>query len=576
MYKQVIVCFFLSWIFPVIANAQSYIPSHLADSILKERGEVVIGFPLQDSLILHQLSKEISIDNIKDGEVFAYANKKGFDWFSNLNIPFRILTPPSMLIPPDELRSGAFGKDDKGRTIWNFYPSWDEYLSLMEGFASAYPDICKLDTIGYSTQGRILLAVKISDNVAGDDPEPQFLYTSSIHGDETAGYVLMLHLIDYLLQGYGANPEITQMINKTEIFINPLANPDGTYHGGNNSVYGAIRFNANNIDINRNFPDPEDGPHPDGNDWQVETEAFMEYAENHHFIMSANFHGGAEVFNYPWDTWSKLHADDAWWQLTGREWADTVHQHAPPGYFDDLQNGITNGYAWYTISGGRQDYMNYWHACREVTLEISNTKLLPTSQLLNWWEYNYRSFLNYIRQAGYGFAGFVTDTVTGTPLEAKVFIFGHDKDGSTVYSRLPDGFYSRPVYEGTWGVTFSAEGYYSKYVEVPVTNWNLTNIDVQLRPLNFSAGDDQTGNPVLYPNPCQGIAKMYLSSAVQGSIEVRLYDLRGKLLRVENRKPDTKELNFIQLDYSDLPDGIYLLMVNDKSYTYTVKMVIQR
>ena len=65
----------------------------------------------------------------------------------------------------------------------------------------------------------------------------------------------------------------------------------------------------------------------------------------------------------------------------------------------DYDNGITNGYAWYEVNGGRQDYMNYFRHCREVTIEISNTKLLPASQLVAHWNYNYRSLLNYIDQS---------------------------------------------------------------------------------------------------------------------------------------------------------------------------------
>ena len=46
----------------------------------------------------------------------------------------------------------------------------------------------------------------------------------------------MLHLIDYLLTNYGTDTRVTNMINNMVIWINPLANPDGTYHGGNNTV----------------------------------------------------------------------------------------------------------------------------------------------------------------------------------------------------------------------------------------------------------------------------------------------------------------------------------------------------
>jgi len=67
----------------------------------------------------------------------------------------------------------------------------------------------------------------------------------------------MLRLIDSLLTSYGSNPRITYVIDNAEIWINPNANPDGTYHGGNGTVYGATRYNVNGYDLNRNFPDPE-------------------------------------------------------------------------------------------------------------------------------------------------------------------------------------------------------------------------------------------------------------------------------------------------------------------------------
>ncbi len=186
-----------------------------------------------------------------------------------------------------------------------------------------------------------------------------------MHGDETTGYILLLRLIDHLLSNYGADTELTSLINNTEIWINPLANPDGTYASGNHTVFGATRGNANLVNLNRNYPDPEDGQHPDGNTWQVETLAFMDLAEEQNFALAANTHGGAEVVNYPWDTWSRLAADDDWWQMVAHEYADTAQYYSPSGYFNGFNDGITNGYAWYSISGGRQDYMNYFHHCRE-------------------------------------------------------------------------------------------------------------------------------------------------------------------------------------------------------------------
>jgi len=210
----------------------------------------------------------------------------------------------------------------------------------------------------------------------------------------------------------------------------------------------------------------------------------MAFASAHNFTMSVNFHGGSELVNYPWDTWPTLAADDAWWQFVSHEYADTVHANAPASYMDGYDNGITNGYQWYEINGGRQDYMNYFHQCREATIEISNTKNPAASQLLTYWNYNYKSFLNYIQQCLYGVRGLVTDSVTGQALRAKVFIAGHDMDSSHVYSSLPVGNYHRFLAPGTYTLTFSAPGYVTKSVSgITVSNYVTQTVNVQLQPI---------------------------------------------------------------------------------------------
>ncbi|MEI7498829.1 MAG: M14 family zinc carboxypeptidase [Bacteroidota bacterium] len=547
------------------------------DSLFNDKGEVYFKFSIQNRDDIHMLTQVISIDNVRGSEVFAYANRKEFTEFLLLNLTFTILPNPGTLLSEFELNPFSANDLPKDRTQWNFYPSYQQYIDYMVGFALANPGICRLDTVGISTQGRLILAVKISDNVGREEAEPQFLYTSTMHGDETTGYVLMLHLIDYLLSNYGLDTTVTRLVNSTEIFINPLANPDGTYHGGNNSVYGATRYNANYIDLNRNFPDPKTGQHPDGNPWQAETEAWMTYAGNNHFSMSANFHGGAEVFNFPWDTWYKLNADDNWWHFIGREWADTVHKNGIPGYFTFLDNGITNGYAWYEVNGGRQDYMNYWHQCREATVEISDVKLLPASQLISFWNYNYHSFLNYIEQSNFGFNGIISDTVTGEPIVAKVFIPLLDKDNSEVYSRLPSGFYARPIFEGLYNVTFWAPGYYTKTIEnVSISKWTTTNLDIKLRPLAYDVRDKVTRAKLVYPNPSDGHFRLILpENAIVTPCSFQVINTMGSVVY-------SAEINImtgsstIDLDISNLPGGLYLLKFISGDLTYSDKLIIKR
>lgn len=538
----------------------------------RNRGEVYFRFENSSQIDPEIISKIISVDHATNSEwVFAYASGKEFDEFLKLNISHEILPHPGSLITP-QMKNHL---DANSKLDWDFYPTYEAYVDLMYQFEQLYPEFCEVFSIGTTVQGRQLLIAKISSNISNQEAEPRFLYTSSMHGDETTGYVLMLRLIDYLLKNYGSDQLITNLLDHSEIWINPLANPDGTYAGGNESVCCATRYNANNIDLNRNYPDPQDGLHPDGNDWQPETVAFMELADSLKFIMSANFHGGAEVFNYPWDTWPQLHADDDWWQYVGREWADTVHAFSPAGYFDDLNNGITNGYAWYTMAGGRQDFMNYFHECREVTVEISAIKLLPEIELPDYWNFNFRSFLNYIDQSLYGLRGIVTDSASGSPLQATVYIESHDADNSWITCDN-SGHYYRVLFEGVYDVKFSAPGHKSKTIEdISILNRQSTQLDVHLA--EGGSGINQQDNSCNYsfsPNPASEFIHISYEGNQPGYSNIQLTDMNGKLIHAWQYAFENKNSPLL-IRTDDLKPGFYLIKVHSDSRIFTEKLIIR-
>ncbi len=483
--------FLILFILP--ANGQ-----HPAEKILRERGEVYLIFPRPSREKINRLSREISIDAMKEDSVVACVNKKEYEVFLKEKIPFRIYFFPH----PKETEKAKSLSDLEN---WTAYPTYEQYDSIMQKFAADYPDICRVDTIGTTYQGRLLLAVKISDHVEREEEEPAFFYTSSMHGDETGGYVLMLHLIDYLLSNYTSDDAVRMLVDSLEIWINPLANPDGTYYGGNGSVNGARRYNAQSIDLNRNFPNPEDGPHPDGNEYAVENIAMMHFLQSRNFILSANFHAGEEVVNYPWDTWTsaqRTHADDAWFQYVSREYADTAHTHSPAGYMTYAGNGVTNGGDWYVITGGRQDYVTWYLHGREITVELDYNKITPEDELDSLWEYNYRSLLNYMQEATWGISGVVTDSVTGKPVRARIDIPGHDRDSSWVWSDSLSGCYHRLILGGTYDLQFSAPGYRTKNLSgVAVENHRLTRLDVALTPVSGSNTPPSKSGIHLFPNP---------------------------------------------------------------------------
>lgn len=459
-----------------------------AENQIATFSDVYFKFSVNNKLEIKKLPNFISVDHRTKHEkntVYAYVHKTRFQDLLDLEIPFEVVSK---------------GMNSKALTMattvaemanWDRYPTHGVYLQMMQNFATTYPDICRLETIGTSQNGRAIQVLKITDNPDIAENEPEFFYTGQMHGDELVASVMFLRLIDYLLSNYGTDSQVDNLINNVEIWINPLSNPDGCYQGGDNTVSGAMRELANGVDPNRNFPAPGN-PHSDGNAYAQEIVDMMAFTDLHDFVLSANTHSGAEVVNYPWDMWdstTQTHADDNWWQLVSHEYANTVFSNSSGSYFKGISSdGIIEGGDWYIVWGGRQDYMTALKNGREFTLELSGAKGLDAAQLPAHWNYNYNSFLQYIEQSLYGVRGVITDATTGEPIKAKIEVVGHDDDNSFVFSTLPVGNYNRLIYEGNYDLLITAPCYETKTISnISVTNFQATVVDVQLTPTGFAS-----------------------------------------------------------------------------------------
>lgn len=450
---------------------------------------VTIRIEIGDRSELADLTRLISIEDVRGHDVLAVATTAQLVRLRDAGYRWRVLPPVAKAA--DITMCPAGWEDDTDRS-WSCYPSYDQYTALMHRFASDYPTLCRIVDLGAgnnTVRPHRLWAVVISDNPEFDEFEPEVLLTSTMHGDETTGFVLSLRLIDHLLMGYGTDPEITELVDETEIWINPLANPDGTYRGGDETVANAIREYTttsgenSGVDPNRNFPDFDPGDPPDGlaRLWP-ETEAMMALAELKTFVLSANFHGGFEVVNYPWDTVERRHPDDAWFSDLSRDWADLAQADSPGGYMTYRDNGITNGHDWFEIHGGRQDFMTFFHGGREVTVEISNTKLLPADELDDLWQWNRRALLDFIAHAQEGIRGVVTDP-DGVPLAATIEVIGVDReeDGSMARTDPAVGDFHRLLLPGLYDLRIEAANFQPREIHgLAVIDGEATTVDVVL------------------------------------------------------------------------------------------------
>ena len=121
-----------------------------------------------------------------------------------------------------------------------------------------------------------------------------------MHGNEVPSKEVLLHLLDYLLNNQNSDPSVDYVLKNTRVHIMPSMNPDGyekSTFGDCEGVEG--RYNGNNYDLNRNFPDLFKCN--DNMKIQPETKAIINWLETNSFVLSANLHGGAVVVNYPFD-----------------------------------------------------------------------------------------------------------------------------------------------------------------------------------------------------------------------------------------------------------------------------------
>ncbi len=543
-----------------------FLQEHLKKKVLEE-GQAIVEFRENNIKKVNQLSKIISIDHYQNGIVKAYLSQREIEDFLSKGYDFNILEDKSS----DNLE---VANNISEMANWDKYPSYDVYVEMMLNYANNYPGICKLDTIGYSQNNRLILVLKITDNPNEDEYEPEFLYTGQMHGDEMVASILFLRLIDYILSNYESNLDITNLVNNTEIWINPLSNPDGLYWSGNNNVSGSIRYLANGIDPNRNFPNSEGGEHPDGHEWAQETIDMMAFVESRNFVMSANTHSGAEVVNYPWDTWNsnnKITADNNWWVMVSQEYAEHAQNDSPPNYFTEVdQSGYINGGDWYVVQGTRQDYMNYFQHCREATIELSNQKKLNSNELPNHWIYNKEALISYLEQVQYGIRGIVTDSCTGEAIKAKIEIEEHDQDNSFIYSSLPIGNFHRPIEAGTYNLTVSADGYHSKTIEnISISDYNTTDLNVKLSPILSTNNLHYERNHItIQPNPVKENFQIVGNTPI---LQIEILDIKGKTVLKRHLK-NSNEIISIQ----NLKSGTYILNIQTQRHQSVRKTFIKQ
>jgi carboxypeptidase D len=352
------------------------------------------------------------------------------------------------------------------------YEEFHDFAAMtadLEQTATRFPEITYLEPGGLSVQGRELWLMKISAHAQRNDQRPKILLIANMHGDETVGRELMLYLIRMLTQGYQHDERITRLVNAAQIFIMPSMNPDGFELGQ--------RYNARDVDLNRNFPDFVSDPHDTPANRAPETQAIMALHASHHFIMALNFHGGEVCFNVPWDTKSNARkserfGDDGLLRNIGRQYAD-LNATMRVNHSGSFDHGLTYGYEWYRVKGGMQDWSIFYRESTHATVELSHVKWPSAAHLPRLWDENREGIIRYMEQALVGMHLHVVDRSGATLHQVNVRSSGHDRSsGNERTIHYASGVVHRPSLTQMQTLEISAPGYKSETLNI--SPWQFT------------------------------------------------------------------------------------------------------
>ncbi len=357
------------------------------------------------------------------------------------------------------------------------YHSHAALTDLLLLYSEAHPDICRLRTLGKSVEGREMWAMFISTNPDEEEDEPEFACISAIHGSEPEGMEISLYLIDLLLKQYHREKRIADLVDNTAIWIVPLLNPDGLAAG--------TRENANGIDLNADFPSPEnlsqnlfEGGPLDAEGRQPEVQHIMNWMAANSLVLSANLHAGELLVCYPYCWTEEVTPDEALFHQIAKQYA----VHNPPMWESPTyRNGVVNGAEWFVRAGTTIDWCYSYLSCNTVTVElVEGQTVMPASEIRALWSDNAESLISFMETVHMGVRGTVIDRQTGEPLWAEAFVYGNSHPVLTD----PDvGDYHRMLLPGTYDLVFFAYGYRPFIArDVVVTDGPATRLDIALYP----------------------------------------------------------------------------------------------
>lgn len=204
-------------------------------------------------------------------------------------------------------------------TINGVFHSYREVETEIFALEQAFPNLVQVHVIGNSLEMRNIYALKISDNVQTDEVgEAEVLITGCHHAREWISVEVPLYVAKHLAENYASNSHIRNLVDRAQVWIVPLLNPDGLEYTIHFYRYWRknMRDNGNRtygVDPNRNYDymwgNDDEGSSPISSSYvyrgpapfsEPETQAVRDLFAERDFQVFISYHNYSQVIIYPW------------------------------------------------------------------------------------------------------------------------------------------------------------------------------------------------------------------------------------------------------------------------------------
>ena len=405
------------------------------------------------------------------------------------------------------------------------YRSYQQLTTELMSLQAQHPNLVSVQSIGtpwaaqYAAQGHAayaaydhqLWAVKLSDNVGVYEDEPCFYFVGEHHAREPISLEMVMGILNHLLDGYGTDPELSSLVDNSQIWFVPLLNPDGhkividqtdvwwrknlNDNNGNHTIdIGTQGSGPDGADLNRNY----------GYQWgylnasgsassityhgseafsEVETQAFRDLLATWPFLAGISYHTYGEYVLYPFGYMYDIISPDApEQQALANAMASTISGQSG-GQYSPMPS-----YQLYPVSGSSDDWAYGSKGIFAYTIEMATEFIPPASEVPGIIQNNLSAaklLLNRVNRKI--LKGHVQDALTGSALRAQIHVAGMDDNPLRTWITYSDSTYGsfyRFLPVGTYSVKFLCPGYETMVMDnVQILADSPTEYDVAMLPV---------------------------------------------------------------------------------------------